>query len=92
MAKKLKDIPTFKNEDEEREFWAKEDSTDFIDWDKGEISVLPNLKPTTRTISLRISESMLNQIRLIANQRDVPYQSLIKMFLKDKIREELKNS
>ena len=92
MAKKLKDIPIFKNEDEEREFWAKEDSADFIDWEKGEVNVLPNLKPTTRTISLRISESMLNQIRLIANQRDVPYQSLIKMFLKDRIKEELNNS
>ena len=92
MPKKLKDIPIFKNEDEEREFWAKENSTDFIDWEKAEVNVLPNLKPTTRTISLRISESMLNQIRLIANQRDVPYQSLIKMFLKDRIKEELKSN
>ncbi len=92
MPKKLKDIPIFKNEDEEREFWAKADSTDFIDWEQAEVSVLPNLKPTTRTISLRISESMLNQLRLIANQRDVPYQSLIKVFLKDRIKEELKNS
>ena len=92
MPKKLKDIPIFKSEDEEREFWAREDSTDFIDWEKGEVSVLQNLKPTTRTISLRMSESMLNQIRLIANQRDVAYQSLIKMFLKDRIKEELKSS
>ena len=92
MPKKLKDIPIFKNDDEERKFWAKQDSTDFIDWEKGEVSVLPNVKPTTRMISLRISESMLNQIRLIANQRDVPYQSLIKMFLKDRIKEELKSS
>lgn len=91
MPKKLKDIPTFQNEDEEREFWAKENSTDFIDWESGEASILPNLKPTTRTISLRMSDSMLNQIRLIANQRDVPYQSLIKMFLKDRIKEELKS-
>ncbi len=92
MPKKLKDIPIFKNEDEEREFWAKRDSTDFIDWENGKLNVLPNLKPTTRTISLRMSESMLDQIRLIANQRDVPYQSLIKMFLKDRIKEELKSS
>lgn len=91
MPKKLKEVPAFQNEDEEREFWAREDSTDFLDWDKGEIALLPNLKPTTRSISLRISESMLNQIRLIANKRDVPYQSLIKMFLKDRIREETKN-
>lgn len=92
MPKKLKDIPTFQNEDEEREFWAREDSIDFIDWETGDVSVLPNLKPTTRTISLRMPESMLNQIRLIANQRDVPYQSLIKMFLKDRIKEELKSN
>lgn len=92
MPKKLKDIPTFQNEEEEREFWAKEDSTGYINWENGETSVLPKLKPTTRTISLRISESMLNQIRLIANQRDVPYQSSIKMFLKDRINEELKSN
>jgi predicted DNA binding CopG/RHH family protein len=91
MPKKLKEIPKFKNEDEERAFWAKEDSTDYIDWDKGQISVLPKLKPTTKTISLRMSESMLDQIRLLANQRDVPYQSLIKMFLKERITEELRN-
>lgn len=92
MPKKLKEIPKFKSEAEERDFWAKENSTDYIDWDKSEISVLPKLKPTTKTISLRMSESMLNQIRLLANQRDVPYQSLIKMFLKDKINEELKSN
>jgi len=77
--KKLKDILIVKSGDEERKFWAKEDATDFIDWEMSEVGVLPNLKPTTRTISLRMSESMLNQIRLIANQRDVQYQSLIKI-------------
>lgn len=92
MPKKLKEIPKFRNEDEERKFWAKHDSTEFVEWEQAKSVVLPNLKPTTRTISLRISESMLNQIRLIANQRDVPYQSLIKIFLKDKIKEELKNN
>ncbi len=92
MPKKLKDIPVFKSEDDERLFWATQDSTDFIDWETGEATVLPNLKPTTRTISLRMSESMLNQIRLIANQRDVPYQSLIKIFLKDRIKDELKSN
>lgn len=89
-AKKLKEIPAFRNEDEERKFWAKADSSEYLDWENGEVAVLPNLKPTTRAISLRISESMLNQIRLIANKRDVPYQSLIKMFLKDRIKEEMK--
>lgn len=73
MQKKSKDIPIIKSEDEERRFWANEDSTDFINCENTEVSVLPNLKPTTRTISLRMFESMLNQIRLIANQRDVTY-------------------
>lgn len=88
--KKLKEIPKFKNEDDEREFWVRENSTEFIDWEEAESVVLPNLKPTTTTISLRISESMLNKIRLVANKRDVPYQSLIKIFLKERIDEELK--
>jgi len=85
-------MPVFKSEDEEREFWAKEDSTDYVDWDSAESVVLPKLKPTTRTISLRISESMLEKIRLVANKRDVPYQSLIKMFLKERLDEEFKIS
>ena len=92
MPKKLKEIPNFKNETEEREFWAENDSTDFVDWEKAESVVLPKLKPTTRTISLRISASMLDKIRLVANKRDVPYQSLIKSFLQERIDEELKLS
>ena len=90
--KKLKEIPKFENEEQEREFWARENSTEFIDWEKAESVVLPNLKPTTTTISLRISESMLNKIRLVANKRDIPYQSLIKIFLKERLDEELKLS
>jgi predicted DNA binding CopG/RHH family protein len=90
--KKLKEIPKFENEEQEREFWANENSTEFIDWENAESTVLPNLKPTTTTISLRMSESMLNKIRLVANKRDVPYQSLIKIFLKERIDEELKLS
>ena len=92
MLKKLKEIPKFNGEDEEREFWATSDSTEFIDWNAAEKKVFSKLKPTTRTISLRISESMLEKIRLVANKRDVPYQSLIKMFLKERIDEELKYS
>ena len=88
--KKLKEIPKFENEEEEREFWKSENSTEFIDWEEAESVVLPNLKPTTTTISLRMSDSMLNKIRLVANKRDVPYQSLIKIFLKERIDEELK--
>jgi predicted DNA binding CopG/RHH family protein len=92
MPKKLKEIPIFKTEDTEREFWANEDSADYVDWDRGEVAVLSRLKPTTRSISLRLPESMLEQIRLIANKRDVPYQSLIKIFLKDRIKDELKQA
>lgn len=92
MKKKLKEIPAFKSEEEEREFWVNKDSADYIDWENAESHVLPKLKPTTRTISLRISESMLEKIRLVANKRDVPYQSLIKIFLKERIDEELKLS
>ncbi|MCB0176292.1 MAG: BrnA antitoxin family protein [Anaerolineae bacterium] len=90
MAKELKEIPTFKNEDEEREFWATHDSAEYVDWDKAEAVVLPKLKPSTKTISLRLPELMLNELRVIANKRDVPYQSLIKMFLKERIDQELK--
>jgi len=90
MAKELKDIPTFKNEDEEREFWANQDSTEYVDWDEAELVVFPKLKPTTKSISLRLPVPMLNEIRLLANKRDVPYQSLIKVFLKERIDEELK--
>ena len=90
MAKELKETPTFKTEDEEREFWASHDSTEYVDWDKAEAVVLPKLKPSTKTISLRLPELMLNELRVIANKRDVPYQSLIKMFLKERIDQELK--
>ena len=92
MTKKLKEIPIFNSEEEEREFWAENDSTEFVDWDKAETVVLPKLKPTTRTISIRISASMLDKIRLVANKRDVPYQSLIKSFLQERIDGALKLS
>lgn len=92
MPRKLKEIPKVKTEDEEREFWAENDSTAFVDWENAEPVILPNLKPTTRTISIRISSSMLDKIRLVANKRDVPYQSLIKSFLQERIDEELNPS
>lgn len=88
----LKPIPEFKDEDEEREFWANHDSTDYIDWSGGQRVIFSNLKPTTRTISVRMPESMLAELRLLANKRDVPYQSLIKMFLRERIDEELHRS
>jgi predicted DNA binding CopG/RHH family protein len=92
MPKELKEIPTFKSEDEEREFWAIHDSTEYVDWDEAEAVVLPKLKPSTRTISLRLPELMLDELRLIANKRDIPYQSLIKVFLKERIDQELKRN
>lgn len=85
-----KTIPNHATEDDERQFWATHDSTDFVDWDKAEEVVLPHLKPTTKSISLRLPESMLNQLRLLANKRDIPYQSLIKLFLSERIEQELR--
>jgi predicted DNA binding CopG/RHH family protein len=84
-----KAIPKFENEDEEREFWAEHDSADYLEWGKAERVIFANLKPSTKTISLRMSESMLNELRLLANKRDVPYQSLIKVFLQERIDQEL---
>ena len=87
-----KKIPKFKNEDEEREFWATHDSTDFIYWKKAKRTLLPNLKPSVKTISLSLPESMLEELKLLANKRDVPYQSLVKIFLAERIEEELNTS
>ena len=88
----LKKIPKFKDEDEEREFWAASDSSEYIDWKKSEKVAFSKLKPSTKTISLRLPEFILDEIKMIANKRDVPYQSLIKMFLKDRIDQELKQT
>lgn len=85
-----KKIPKFRTEDEEREFWATHDSTDYVDWKKAKRVVLPELRPSLKTISLRLPESMLEELKLIAHKKDVPYQSLLKMFLSEKIEEELK--
>ena len=84
-----KQIPTFKNEDEEREFWATHDSTDFFDWSTAKRAVFPNLKPSTKSISLRLPESIIAGLKVLANKRDVPYQSLLKVFLAEKVEEEL---
>jgi predicted DNA binding CopG/RHH family protein len=84
-----KKIPQFKNEDEEREFWSGHDSADYVDWKKARRVVLSNLKPSVKTISLRLPESMLEELKLLANKRDVPYQSLVKVFLADRIDQEL---
>ena len=89
--KELKKLPEFDSEEEEREFWSKHDSTEYLDWSKSEVAVFPKLKPTTKTISLRMPEYMLEELRTIANKRDVPYQSLIKIFLKECIDKELES-
>ncbi len=89
---KFKKIPVFKNEDEEREFWANKDSSEFVDWKKSEKVTFSKLKPSTKTISLRLPEFILDELKLIANKRDVPYQSLIKIFLKDRIDQELRKA
>ena len=90
--KKYKPLPRFKNEDEEREFWATHDSTDYIDWSKAEEAIFPNLKPSTKAISLRLPEWLWARLKQLANFRDVPYQSLIKIFLAERVEKELKSS
>ena len=85
MTRQLKATPEFANEAEERAFWEANDSTDYLDWTKAQRVVLPNLKPTTRTISLRLPQHLLDSIKAAANSRDVPYQSLIKVWLQEKL-------
>jgi predicted DNA binding CopG/RHH family protein len=86
MSKRRK----FRNEDEEREYWATHDSADEVNWSKAARTILPNLKPSVRTISLRLPESMLEALKNLANKQDVPYQSLIKVFLSERIDGELR--
>jgi predicted DNA binding CopG/RHH family protein len=90
--KKLKPIPKFKTEYEEDKFWSTHDSTDYFDITKAIINPsLPNLKFSTKTITIRVPESLLNSLKMIANKKDVPYQSLVKIFLDEKIKEEYKS-
>ena len=85
MKKQRKAVPEFANEDEERRFWEQNDSSDYLDWSKAQSVVMPNLKPTTKTISLRLPQHLLDSIKAAANARDVPYQSLIKVWLQEKL-------
>lgn len=85
MNKRLKTIPNFVTEAEERAFWESHDSSDYVDWNKAAKAVMPNLKPTTQTISLRLPLHLLETIKAAANSRDVPYQSLIKVWLQEKV-------
>jgi predicted DNA binding CopG/RHH family protein len=84
-----KKIPQFKSEKEEKDFWQTHDSKEYVDWKKAERITLSSLKPSVKTISLRLPEAMLEELKLLANKRDVPYQSLIKVFLSDRIEQEL---
>ncbi|MCR4319992.1 MAG: BrnA antitoxin family protein [Candidatus Brocadiaceae bacterium] len=86
---KLKKIPKFRTEDEEREFWSTHDSTEYVDYSKAKKVLLPGLKPSTRSISIRLPESLIERLKVLANERDVPYQSLLKILLAEKVKEEL---
>jgi predicted DNA binding CopG/RHH family protein len=86
-----KSIPKFKNENQEQEFWSEHDSTEYLDWKKAERVLFPNLKPSTKSISLRLPESLLDALRQMANERDVPYQSLIKMILQERIEQDFRS-
>ena len=85
---KLKQIPKFSSEAEERAFWETNDSTEYLDWSKAKNAKFPNLKPSTKTISLRLPESLLDRIKIEANKRDMPYQSLIKAWLVEDVEEQ----
>ncbi|HEX2722080.1 MAG TPA: BrnA antitoxin family protein [Gemmatimonadaceae bacterium] len=87
-AKKLKPIPKFKSHEEAGEFWMTHDTTEYFDWSKARRITFPNLRPSTATISLRLPQSLLNELRTLANERDVPYQSLLKVFLAERIAKE----
>ncbi len=84
----LKRIPVFSTEDEEREFWATHDSTEYVDWSKARVVRFANLRPSSRAISVRLPDTLLTELKLLANERDVPYQSLLKVYLADRVRAE----
>ncbi|MGA2229209.1 MAG: BrnA antitoxin family protein [Syntrophobacteraceae bacterium] len=86
-----KKIPKFESEDQERDFWSNRDSTEYVEWGKAKRSSFPNLKPSTRTISVRLPESLLDDLKMLANKKDIPYQSLLKVFLAERIKEEFRS-
>ncbi len=86
---KKKQIPGFKSEEEEREFWSSHDATDFIDFSEAKQALMPNLRPTLKKVSIRLPESLLESIKVLAHKRDVPYQSLMKILLAEGIEREL---
>ena len=88
----MKKLPKFKNEESEREFWATADSTEYLDWSRATRVKPVNLKPSLKTISLRLPVSMIEDLKLLANKRDVPYQSLLKVFLADRLKQERRSA
>jgi predicted DNA binding CopG/RHH family protein len=88
----LKSIPAFRTEDEEREFWATHDSTEYVDWSKARVVRFPNLRPSSTAISVRLPDTLLTELKLLANERDVPYQSLLKVYLADRVNAERKRA
>jgi len=88
MSSTKKKIPEFRSEESERQFWANHDSTEFIDWSTAGRRKFPALKPSLRTISIRLPVSMIEDLKVLANKRDVPYQSLLKIFLAERLEKE----
>jgi predicted DNA binding CopG/RHH family protein len=88
MTKKLKKIPKFKNENDEFEFWSCHDSTEYVDWGKAKKIMLPNLKRTTKLVSVNMPVSLLEQLKILANKKDMAYQSLMKLFLLERVKKE----
>lgn len=87
-VRKLKPIPAFESEDQERAFWSQHDTIDYVDWEHAQWATFPNLKPSTETISLRLPAALLADLKILANRRDVPYQSLLKVFLAERMAQE----
>ena len=87
--KELKKIPKFRTEAEEREFWRTHDSSDYLSWEDATEITLSKLKPSTKTISLRLPESMIEELKILANKQDIPYQSLLKVFLAERLEAEM---
>jgi predicted DNA binding CopG/RHH family protein len=88
LIRGMKKLPEFKSEDDERKFWATADSTEYVDWTAGKRKKLVQLKPSLKTISLRLPVSMIEDLKVLANRRDVPYQSLLKVFLAERLARE----
>lgn len=86
----LKKIPEFKSPEAEAQFWDEHDSADYLDWSKAKRAIFPNLKPSTESISLRLPSPLLARIKELANEKDVPYQSLMKVYLSEQVKRDLK--